>query len=172
MSSEFHIGIAPFKFGSVRSTSPQTNTYKKKTYHILYCLVLSYNFKKKHILSLFCHSKTSRRLLYVSENGFSHSMASSMINKRIKDGIWWGFPQISPGHWEDWAGRLNVIIKSQAQQAVPWGGTQRCVKLEDLPVPPIYGNIHGESEDRVIDFGKHVFEWWSQIIRPYFLICN
>ena len=129
-----------------------SNQYLQKniSYTLLFSFVLQ--FRNKHILSLFCHSKTSRRLLYVSENGFSHSMASSMINKRIKDGIWGGFPQISPGHWEDWAGRLNVIIKSQAQQAVPWGGTQRCVKLEDLPVPPIYGHIHRESEDRVIDF--------------------
>jgi hypothetical protein len=32
------------------------------------------------------------------------------------------------------------------------------VKLEDLPVPPIYRNIHRESEDRVIDFGKHALQ--------------
>ena len=47
---------------------------------------------------------------------------------------------MSPGHREDWAGRLDVIIKSQAQQAVPWGGGGGTVaapsnaKLEDLPV--------------------------------------
>ena len=167
MSSNFILGLHHSNLGVFGQLPLKPILTKKTSYTLLFSFVLQ--FRNKHILSLFCHSKTSRRLLYVSENGFSHSMASSMINKRIKDGIWGGFPQISPGHWEDWAGRLNVIIKSQAQQAVPWGGTQRCVKLEDLPVPPIYGHIHRESEDRVIDFW---FEWWSQIIRPYFLICN
>lgn len=67
-------------------------TKKNISYTLLFSFVLQFQ-KKTYTVSILPFSKTSRRLLYVSENGFSHSMASSMINKRIKDGIWGVFPK-------------------------------------------------------------------------------